>query len=372
MRISRASLVFLVGLGSSVATSLASSPPRSVPPYPPSPVIARVEFDFSTHRRLAPGSDNWPTTWASDDHLYSVWGDGGGFGGTNSKGRVKLGVARITGDAKDYVGKNVWGGLAPENPAQFEGKSYGILSVGGVLYMWVAPQPNPHLATAQLAVSRDQGASWTLASWKFEFVDELTIPTFLNFGRDYAGARDGYVYSYYIQPAWGPGVAKKTAAHTFDVHQPGKVHLSRVPKDSILDRENYEFFAGISADGDPVWSTDLKRKQPVFADANGVGWNLSVSYNPGLRRYLLGTEHTETHAGKMGLFDAPEPWGPWTTVAYEEAWGSGHIEVTTFYWNFNQKWLSDDGVKFTLIFTGKNTNDSWNTVAGRFVLQHPK
>lgn len=372
MKMLRLSLAVLASLGLSVARMLAAAPLRPVPPYPPSPVIDRVEFDFSTHRRFAPGSDNWPTTWASDDHLYSVWGDGGGFDGTNSKGRVKLGVARITGSATDYVGKNVWGGLASENPAQFEGKSYGVLSVAGVLYMWVAPQPNPHLATAQIAVSRNQGATWTLADWKFEFADMLTIPTFLNFGRDYTGARDRFVYSYYIEPAWGPGVATKTTAHSFDVHQPGRVHLSRVPKDSILERQKYEFFASIGSDEQPVWTTDLRRKQPVFADANGVGWNLSVSYNSGLRRYILSTEHTETHVGKMGLFDAPEPWGPWTTVAYEDAWGAGHVEVTTFYWNFNQKWLSEDGLRFTLIFTGKNTNDSWNTVAGRFVLEHAK
>ena len=83
---------------------------------------------------------------------------------------------------------------------------------------------------------------------------------------------------------------------------------------------------------------------------------------------LPATEHAETHAGKLGLFDGPEPWGPWTTVAYEEAWGQGHVEVSTFYWSFPAKWLSPGGARFTLVFTGKNSNDSWNTVAGRFVL----
>ena len=80
-------------------------------PYPPSPVLAGMELDFSTHRRLAPGSDNWPTTWAADGHLYTAWGDGGGFGGTNSKGRVLLGIARVEGDAGAYTGRNLWGGL---------------------------------------------------------------------------------------------------------------------------------------------------------------------------------------------------------------------------------------------------------------------
>lgn len=355
----------LVFAATIVGVVVAAEPPR--PPYPPSPVIARVEFDFTTHRRLAPGSDNWPTTWADDGNLYSAWGDGGGFGGTNSRGRVFLGIARISGNADAYVGKNVWGGFEPEHPAQFGGKSYGILSVGGVLYLWVAPQPNPHLDYAQMATSRDRGATWQLAGWTFPFRDALTVPTFLNFGRDYAGARDDYVYSYYLHPAWGPGKATRTTAHTFDVHAPGRIHLSRVPKEAVLDRTRYEFFAGRTAGGDPIWSPDVTRKQPVFEDANGTGWNVSVSYNPGLRRYLLCTEHGETHAGKLGIFDAPEPWGPWTTVAYEESWGAGHIEVSTFYWNFTPKWLSGDGTRFTLIFTGKNTNDSWNTVAGRFV-----
>ena len=337
------------------------------PPYPPSPVIARVEFDFSTHQRHAPGSDNWPTTWADDGHLYSAWGDGGGFGGTNSEGRVLLGVARIEGDASTYTGTNVWGGVAPGRTAQFGGKSYGILSVNGVLYMWVVPQPNPHLDHARLATSNDHGASWQPADWAFTFADALTIPTFLNFGRNYADARDGYVYSYYIHPAWGPGRATKTPAHTFDVHQPGHVYLSRVPKDAILNQQRYEFFTGVSNTGQASWTTDRSAKRPVFEDPNGVGWNLSVSYNPGLRRYLLATEHSDTHVGKLGLFDAPEPWGPWTTVAYDEAWGVPHIEASTFYWNFTPKWLSADGTRFTMIFTGNRTNDAWNTVAGRFV-----
>ncbi len=337
------------------------------PPYPPSPVIARVEFDFSTHQRHAPGSDNWPTTWADDGHLYSAWGDGGGFGGTNSEGRVLLGVARIEGDASNYAGTNVWGGVAPGRTAQFGGKSYGILSVDGVLHMWVVPQPNPHLEQSRLATSNDHGASWQPADWAFTFADALTIPTFLNFGRDYVGARDDYVYTYYIHPAWGPGRATKTPAHTFDVHQPGRVYLSRVPKDAILNQQRYEFFTGVSTTGQASWTTDRAAKRPVFEDPNGVGWNLSVSYNPGLRRYLLAAEHSDTHVGKLGLFDAPEPWGPWTTVAYEEAWGVPHIEASTFYWNFTPKWLSADGTRFTMIFTGNRTNDAWNTVTGRFV-----
>lgn len=335
------------------------------PPYPLSHVIQNVAFDFSTHKRMAPGSDNFPTTWADDGHIYTAWGDGGGFGGTNSAGRVKLGVARIEGSGNDYEGHNVWGGYEPDAPAEFEGKSYGILSVHETLYMWVAPQPNPHLHECRIASSGNHGWNWKQASWAFKFKDHLSIPTFLNFGKDYADARDEYIYSYYIHPMWGPGTPENTP-YGFDVHKPGKVYLSRTPKDAVLDQSKYEFFAGFNNGKTPRWSADLHQKQPVFEDPNGVGWNLSVSYNSGLKRYLLCTEHTETHAGKFGMFDAPEPWGPWTTVAYDHEFGKGFVEVSAFYWNFCAKWLSHDGKRFTLIFSGKNTNDSWNTVDGEF------
>lgn len=108
--------------------------------------------------------------------------------------------------------------------------------------------------------------------------------------------------------------------------------------------------------------------ESLLEDPNGVGFSSSVSYNAGLGRYLLMTEHTDSFEGLLGIFDAPEPWGPWTTVEYFESsyFGQGHIEDTTFYWNYSNKWLSADGTDFTLVFTGIGENDSWNTVRGRF------
>ena len=340
-------------------------------PHPASPVIAGMEFDWSTHRREAPGSDNWPMTWADDGHQYTAWGDGGGFGGDNKKGRVTLGVARIEGGATNYTPVNIWGGVEPGREATFGGKSYGILSLDGVLHMWVVPQPGPHLKECRIFSSTDHGRTWTRSDCAFRFDEGLSIPTFLNFGRDYAGARDGYVYSYFIEPTWGP-TTPKDSKFGFEVHKPGRIHLSRAPKEKLLQRDAHEFFAGFAATGNPTWSARVADKQPVFTDPNGVGWNVSVSYNAGLRRHLLATEHGATHEGRLGVFDAPEPWGPWTTVAYTESFGAGHVEVSGFFWSFPNKWTGRDGTRFTMVFTGKNSNDSWNTVAGRFVVRDTK
>jgi hypothetical protein len=105
----------------------------------------------------------------------------------------------------------------------------------------------------------------------------------------------------------------------------------------------------------------------VFEDLRGVGWNTSVSYNAGLGRYLLITENTESFVGRFGIYDAPEPWGPWTTVS-DGTFGDGVIAPTTFFYNFSNKWASTDGKEFVLIFTGIGENDSWNSVEGTFLL----
>ena len=286
-------------------------------PYPPSPVISRITLDWSTHHRLAQGSDNWQTTWADDDHQYAAWGDGGGFGRSNSGGRVGLGFGRIEGDWNDCRGYNVWGGQDAENPAQFEGKSWGTICIGGVLYSWVIPDvpdtggPRDHFRYIELARSADHAAHWTKPDWRWSRGDHLTIPTFLVYGKENSGTRDSFVYSYFIRPQ-SPDITH--TAFGLNVHKPGALFLARVPQDRLFaGRDAYEWFAGM-AGNEPKWS-GLAEKQPVFENPHGSGWCLPAIYNPGLRRYLLATEHTESHVSVLGLFDA-EPWGPWTTVKY--------------------------------------------------------
>jgi hypothetical protein len=53
-------------------------------------------------------------------------------------------------------------------------------------------------------------------------------------------------------------------------------------------------------------------------------------------------------------------------VLFESGFGTPGIDATTFFWNFSNKWLSADGRDFTMVFTGVSSNDSWNTVRGRF------
>lgn len=357
-------------------------------PYPDSPVVEDIVFDWSTHRRSAQGSDNFQLTWSDDGHLYGAWGDGGGFGGTNSKGRVGLGFARIEGDAGNYAGYNVWGGFEPENPATFDGKSWATISIEGNLYMWVVPDKpegktyRNHYEYIELAKSKDKGATWTKAPWRFTEAEELTIPTFLNFGKDNAGVPElfgDYVYSYFIAPQSITMEQQGPRGVELVVHKPGKVYLARVrPGELMSGKEAYAFFCGLDVDGRPRWGS-LAEKQPVFEDRNGAGWCMAASYNPFLDRVILTIQHSWNPSGILGFFDAPTPWGPWTTIKYYSPDSPfGHERPgselpwapNVFFAAFPTKWL--DGENFTLNFTGgglgKN-NDSFNTVDGKFILR---
>jgi len=43
----------------------------AVAPYPDSTFLEGITWDFSSHVERAPGSDNWPVTWADDGHQYT-------------------------------------------------------------------------------------------------------------------------------------------------------------------------------------------------------------------------------------------------------------------------------------------------------------
>jgi hypothetical protein len=80
----------------------------------------------------------------------------------------------------------------------------------------------------------------------------------------------------------------------------------------------------------------------------------------GLGRYLLALSYN--HAGDWGLFDAPEPWGPWTQVPGVESWGI----AGTHGYRMPIKWMSRNGQEMTLVFSGVRPNDAFCTRVMRF------
>ncbi len=315
-----------------VMQAFINQPQPAPAPYPASNLIRGVQFAPATSIvRAAVDSDNWPVTWGDDDALYTSYGDGRGFEPRTER-KLSLGWARITGGPEDFRAENVRTSSGErEGDGPKGAKTSGMLAMDGVLYAWARNTGN-----SQLLWSEDRGRTW---QWGFRFETSFGVPAFLNYGRNYAGARDGYVYVYSSD---GP-----SAYETYD-----GVVLARAPKNRIRERDAYEFVSRLDAAGKPVWSRRIEERTPVFRFPRHCQ-RLDVVYNAPLRRYLLALGYN--HGGGWGIYDAPEPWGPWTTAFHTGYWGLGD----THGYRLPTKWISADGRTMWLIFSGRAPWDAF-------------
>jgi len=233
-------------------------------PYPKSNIS--VEFaPKDSVIRMAKGSDCFPATWADDDALYTAYGDGWGFEPMVDI-KLSLGFSKITGDPPDLKAVNIRS-ESGERVGQgvYGEKASGMLMVEGILYMLSRNAQN-----AVLSWSSDHGKTWEKADWKFDL--SFGYPTFLNYGKNYEGATDQYVYIYSQDEA----SAYKSTDHYV---------LARVPKDRIREWRHYEYFAGYEEGDAPVWTEDIRKRKPVFTNP-GKCYRSGISYDKGLKRYL--------------------------------------------------------------------------------------
>ena len=318
-----------------LALLAASAVAQQAPPYPMSAVVTGLTWaDATTIVHQATGSDNWPITWADDGEQYTAYGDGWGFD-PKVPAKLSLGFARVSGGPPG-TGTNIRSASGEQKGDGRSGKkTSGMLMVEGTLYVLVR-NANNNGEQSQLAWSSDYAATWTWSSWKFA---EFGYPCFLNFGPNYAGARDDYVYVYSPDT---PSAYNETDT----------IVLARVPRQSVTIKTAYEFFSGFDANGNPAWSSDINQRRAVFTFPGGCN-RIDVTYNAPLKRYLLVTRSRARVGGKdqFSIYDAAEPWGPWTTVFYTENWDvdpgeSAHIP---------SKWISADGKTGYLVFAGSDS-----------------
>lgn len=304
---------------------------NTAPPYPASRHFGGIRWSPpESIVRLAPGGDNWPSTWGDDDLVYTAFGDGNGFAPFLAE-KLSLGFARVTGTPPAVSAENI---RAPTGEQHGDGRSgrkaSGLLMVDGVLYLLAR-----NAGHAQLAWSTDRGRTWNWSDWKF--TESFGCPAFVNFGKNYAGARDDFVY-----------VVSTDAPTAYE--RADRLVLARVPKKKIRERSAYEFFAGREAQGDTAWSRDIAQRAAIFEN-RGACYRSHITYHAASKRYLLTTigRGTDTrYAGGFGVFDAPEPWGPWTTVFFTDTWDVGPGESN----HFPAKWLDADGRGGWLLFSG--------------------
>ncbi len=295
----------------------------TVPPNVPFFAGALVEQTATVTLSGASEGDLWPSCWSDDDNVYAANGDGRAFDvATNpTPNAYDVAVSRISGSpdapstlagvtrASSAAVASVWSGT------NYNRKPTGMLCRHGDLYIAVQDLRTNTFSdapAASISVSHDKGATWTWDHNAPMFANHVfTTIFFLDFGKDSANAIDDYVYVYGIDQNWA------TQA---------KLYLARVPQNSVQDRSQWTFFAGLGSDGKPRFVADIAARVPVLEDDRHLysdlvqanytagGYNMqpvaqgSVVYDAPLKRYLYSSWTEETQE----FYESPTPWGPWT------------------------------------------------------------
>lgn len=353
------------------------------PDYPRSTYITKITFDkFRCHRG---DGDMWPITWADDGYLYGGAGDNSGS---------PMNFWRIKSGPEDWCAGTGWAvNMELIHPLPVDPKIYcqrvdlhptagvkpaGLLSLNSVLYLAVELHnygDNPdfnrqHYIQAWIITSADYGKSWDLEATPTDFfTGRLASPHFIQYGKDYRGARDQFVYA------------------TFPAADDGNSYwengdyllLGRVPRDEILQRASWQLFVGLDASEQPQWSQDDEQAKPIFRYPLMTGEN-HVSYNTGIGRYLMGNYGFIDSSGaprpyhqgpwpesclrsQLTLFEAPEPWGPWSLFHQDDDWGT----YGDYQPNFPTKWISDDGL--TMLMVSSGSFDDYNLTLQKITIE---
>lgn len=368
--------------------------------YPQSKVINSLRWTSNPSRYPGTNSDMHWWTWGIDSAVYIVDDDGKNFDGPAHYAHV----LRINGIPPHHI---------VETMTDFQDEAYdfrhnipnelvrryvcGIVSIDSILYVtlydydWNLPdkilnrdtlysriqQFNPwhhldsalgytmgfidsyskHYGVAGIITSRDSGKTWTNIPTKNtpRFLGpNFAALAFLTFGpgnKQTPAELQPYVYAISNDNNWESG------DHIF---------LTRVHRDSILERKAWQFFEGIAQQ--PSWTKQESEAKPIFSD-NGHAGHPTITFNKALRRYILCVAsdvipHKENAtpeerkqwdwASEMQLYESINPWGPWSIFHNDPQWGGK--DHTCYLPQIPSAWLSSDGLSGVMMYAGDYTN----------------
>ena len=332
--------------------------------------------------RLGGHGDNWHMSWADDGKQYTSLCDGTGWpelpqANYNSR------LYAVAGDPPEVSFHYLPG--YPEL-LYIEGTdqcsryyNFGTLALDGHIYQFLSTPNQPfaehelRFVGAKLIYSPDNGRTWCNQDGSSPVVwvpwsertnrnmvffeepgDAFSLLTVLQMGRNYAHNSDGYVYVYAPN-----GNLEGTM---------NQLVMFRVPRARILERDAYEFFAGLAADGTVAWTPRIEDRGVVHTFPAGwvntrihpYAWHPSVVYNAPLEVYMMtnwgmGCAPDGMWFGKpsyLGFWTAPQPWGPWTRVYEDTAWTpGGDANARAYQPQIAPGWIAEDGKSFWLVWT---------------------
>jgi hypothetical protein len=344
-----------------------------------------------TTTRLGGMGDNWHMTWAADDLQYAGLCDGAGWpnqvGYTGKVYNARIFTIRGDPPQPQFTILPGYPDLYSEEPPYVNRYyGFGILAYDGHIYQFLSTPyhifspAQPRFVGAKLIYSVDSGKSWrnqdgTTLRWEaweersrenMLFFNEpgeaFSLITVLQMGQNYAYNQDGYVYLY------SPNGNREGTMN--------QLVLARVPKDRLLERDAYEFYANRQSDGSARWVKNIAERGILMSFPSGwvnqyvhpYAWHPSVVYYAPLGLYLManwgmGCAADGMWFGKpsyLGFWTAPQPWGPWTQVHEETAWMPASDPAARAYQpQIAPRWIAPDGKSFWLVWT------DFQTISGR-------
>lgn len=306
--------------------------------------------------------DLWMPTWADDGRLFLSWGDGSGlavgyptgYPAYQSSGQVEVTFCeggQPQPEDEGYFPCGLWCAMNPCGPGQSHPLAAltdaGVLSATGPVpnleNLSIAsidvPDGDPFILSSgppaidisdarndkpssllfydgrlylaghspagspiygYIAYSDDYGQTWTeVADSPWGESSNFRVLMFVNMGQAYSLNQDGYVYAF--------GVGTEAAWNS------ATVYLARVPRDQITDYAAYEYFSGMGNSG-PGWSSE--QSAAVAVDGLRATGQSSAMFHEGSGRYLFLTTDAGPPNRYGALYEAPQPWGPWTLVSH--------------------------------------------------------
>jgi hypothetical protein len=243
-------------------------------------------------------------------------------------------------------------------------KPAGMLHDGSRLWYWIR-----NISAVGTGVRLKFSDNYDAATPTFTWVDwslpEIGYASFVQFGQGYNGGPADYVYAVVPMSSRAVGSVSNSAYHLV----PGFSLLRGSRRDLTL-QANWEYFCGNSSS--PAWCASSSAATAIvfepemkFTPRGGMSWN------PGLRRFMLSLVYDPTPAtpnegtrfyGGLSVLVSSQPWGPWQTVFTSDSltwpggistpecgatnWGAGErADIPT-------KYMSPDGRTFYLFSSG--------------------
>jgi hypothetical protein len=334
--------------------------------------------------------DNWCHTWAADGHIYTCMDDGWGWIDTleleqrwnNRVWKIVDGPEQIEAEfLPDYPEYPFQKSANPTGKRAWYG--YGIISVDGTIYQSLSICFGTSFGPfkgVKFIYSPDLGHTWYnqdstevgqnthgedrddmfFLNENGQYISSFSILAFAQMGRDYEQNKDGYIYVY----SPGGGFAPYNE----------KLLLARVPKEQLLNKDQWEYYKSLNGNGTTVWTDTLAKAGIIHRFPSGYdfySWHPSVVYNEKLDMYIMSTYGTGGSAtdlhdlpSTLMLLWAKNPWGPWTEFHVDTNWVMDHPDNRLYQAKLSPKWISEDGKEMWLIWSDQRgswrTNYKWN------------